>query len=317
MKQFFILVTLMCVTTLQAYAQEDEVAKALKYAEQQMELADKNPKNGKMQYDAGMALISNTLSDKKDPDRALPYLERALKIAEEQTVMKDTLMGLTCMGLSMIYGEKQDFAKSTDYMERAIDAFEQELGKHDPVTNGMKLILGWMTMGAQTFRAFPLIQEAFYYNETAPQDKRIENMAEANIAMEVSLEMLIAAYTRLFRYALPLIPYNGKGCLIIQTPDWNMERPIIGWMVPNLLRSEEEKEAFKGDDTLIIDDNGQIIVIPKEDKVHRSININFRHYLSNPRKLESNEGDTRLWFLSPEAYADILAKYREYKSKQK
>ena len=317
MKQFFILVTLMCVTTLQTYAQEDEVAEALKYAEQQVKLADKNPKNGKMQYEAGMAFISTILGDKKDPDRALPYLERALKIAEEQTVMKDTLMGLTCMGLSMIYMEKQDFAKATDCMDRAIDAFEQELGKHDPVTNGMKLTFGWMTMGPQTFRAFPLIQEAFYYNDTAPQDKRIENMPEANIAMEVSLEMLIAAYTRLFRYALPLIPYNGKGCLIIQTTDWNIERPLVGWMVPNLLRSEEEKEALKGDDTLIIDDKGQIIVIPKEDKEHRSININFRHFLRNPRRLESNEGDTRLWFLTPEAYADILAKYRDYKSKQK
>lgn len=317
MKRFFFLMTLICAMTLQTYAQEDKVAEALKYAEQKMKEADKNPKNGKLQYEAGMAFVSNDLGEKKYPDRALPYLERALKIAEEQTVMKDTLMGLTYLGLSMVYMEKQDYVKSADCIDKAIDAMEMELGRYDPVVNGTKLTFGWLTIGPQICRAFPKIQEAFFYNDVAPKDNKIENMAEANIAMEVALEMLIAAHTKLFRYALPLISYNGKGCLVIQTADWNIERPLVGWMVPQLLRSEEENKAFKGGEGLIIDDKGQIIVLPEEDKEHRKIEINFRHFLRNPRRLEGKEGDARLWFLTPEAYADILAKYRDYKSKHK
>jgi tetratricopeptide (TPR) repeat protein len=311
-KRILTIVALMCAVTFQMDAQ-DNVEQALKQAEQKVKLADKNPKNGKMQYEAAMAFINNELGEQKDFDRALTYANRALKIAREHPAPQDTLQGLTCMGLGMIYMGKGEYENATDFMEMAMDAFEVELGRNDPVTNGTKLAYGVMMMGPQPVRGFTKIQEAMFDNSFAPKDKRIENMEEANIVLETALELLIADQTKRFRYALPFITIDGKRYFIVQTADWNMERPLVGWQVQSLLRSDEEHETFKGDETIICDDNLQFTVLSDEEKEKRQMTFNFRHRILNPRHLESDEGDARIWFLTPAAYNNLLAKYRDYK----
>ena len=317
MKRLLTLVMLICAMALHIHAQEDSVAVALKEAEQKAKLADKNPNDGKLQYEAGVAFINEQLKDKKNCDLALQYLERAQKIAEAQTIMKDTLLGLTYMGLGSTYMEKQDFEKGVSYMDKASDAFEQELGKYDPLTNCSKLIYSMMLMGPRTFYAFPKILEAFVNNDLSPENKRIENIDEANILLEVATEMFIAAQTKMFRYALPLINYRGKRCLIVQTADWNIERPLVGWMVPKMLNTDEENDTINRAPNLLFDDNGQIIAMTEEERKQNNLVFNFRYFVRNPRRLVSNEGDSRIWFMSQEDYEKVLAAYREYKSKSK
>ena len=316
MKRLFTIIILLCAVTLQTYAQTDSATVAQKQAEQLAKQADKNLKNGKLQYEAGMAFLNEDLKEKIDFTRAQQYLERALKIAEEQTVMKDTLMGLTCQGLALVYMGKNDLEKTAIYLSKSTDAFEKELGKYDPLTNGSKLISSWMTMVPNTLMSYSRLLEAFIYNERAPENKRIENINEANILLELSTEMLIAQMTKIFRYALPLINFKGKGCLLIQTADWNIERPLVGWMVPNLLRSDEEKATHKGDQALLYDGE-KIIAMSDEERQQNGIQISFNHFVKNPRKLVSKEGDSRIYFLSPEEYGKILATYRTFKAKLK
>ena len=305
---------LCCAMTTTVVNAQITMEQALKYAEKKVKLADKNPKNGKMQCEAAMAFISDEMGEKKDLDRALTYANRALKIATEQPAPKDTLLGLTCYALSMIYMQKQDTESAMNYLEKAMDGFEVELGRDDPVTNGTKLVHSWLMMTKQPLRAFPKIQEAFFDNSIAPQDKRIENMDEANIVQEMALEILIAEQTQRFRYALPMIFMDGKRYFIVQTKDWNMERPLVGWLVPSLLHSEAEGV---NDATIICDDNLQFTVMSEEDKDKRQLTFNFTHEINNPRKLETNEGDARIWFLSPESYENLLAKFRAFKAEKK
>ena len=312
------IVALLGIVTSQLRAQDSaQVEEAVKYADKKVKLADKNPQNGKMQYEAAMALINTDLGEKKDFDRALTYANRALKIAREHPAPQDTLQGLTCWGLGMIYLGKGEYENATDFMEMSMDAFEVELGRDNPLTNGTKLVYGTMMLGPQPVRGFTKVQEAMFDNSFAPEDKRIENMEEANIVLELALEMLIADHTKRFRYALPMLTIDGKRYVIVQTADWNMERPLVGWMLPNLLRSEEEKANFKGDETIICDDNIQFMVLPDEEKEKRQMNFNFKHFIANPRRLVGNEGDARIWFLAPDAYNNLLAKYREYVKSRK
>jgi len=306
---------LLLATTATTWAQ-NTVEQALKQAEQKAKLADKNPKNGKIQYQAAMGFINDELGEKKDFDRALTYANRALTIAREHPAPQDTLQGLTCMGLGMIYWAKGSYETAFDFFEMSMDALEVELGRDNPVTNGTKLVYGGMMLG-QPVRAFTKIQEAMFDNSFAPKDKRINNMEEANILQEMALEMLIAEQTKRFRYALPMIFLDGKRYVIVQTADWNMERPLVGWQVQNYLRTDEERKAFKGDETLLCDDNIQFTILPDEEKEKRQMTFNFRHKILNPRHLETDEGDARIWFLNPAAYNNILAKYREYRTANK
>ena len=316
MKRVVIMVALMCVVAFLAKAQTS-VEQALDEAEKKAELADKNPTDGKLQHQVALQFISDNLGDKRDIDRALTYANRALKIAQEQKELKDTLMGLTCYTLATIYLQKQEYENAFDFMEMAIDAFQQELGRTDAVTNGTKLLYGnFMIQGGQAFRGFPKVLEAFIDNGVAPNDKRIENMDEANISLELAIESLIASYTNYFRYALPIVNYEGQPYLIVQNADWNMERPLVGWCVPSTLRTEEEKTAFVGDDVILYNKDTQFKVIPKEEKGKVNLMFSFLQKLNNPRQLFTNESDARLWFLTPDFYQELLTKFREFKNKK-
>jgi tetratricopeptide (TPR) repeat protein len=316
MKRILTIVALMCAVTFQMNAQMT-VEQALKSAEQKAKQADKNPKNGKKQYEAAMMFINDELGEKKDYDRALTYANRALKIAREHPAPQDTLQGLTYMALGMIYLGKEEYENANDFFEMSVDAFEVELGRDDPVTNGTKLVNGFSLMFRKPIRAFGKIQEAMFDNSIAPNIKRINNMEEANILLESALEMLIAERTKYFRYALPLIFIDGKRYFVVQTSDWNMERPLVGWKVPSLMRTKEENDAFEGNETIICDDDFQFTVMSDEEREKRPMTFNFGHRIKDPRKLSTNEGDSRIWFFNPAAYNNLLAKFREYKAANK
>ena len=177
MKRILTIVALMCAVTFQMNAQMT-VEQALKSAEQKAKQADKNPKNGKKQYEAAMMFINDELGEKKDYDRALTYANRALKIAREHPAPQDTLQGLTYMALGMIYLGKGEYENANDFFEMSVDAFEVELGRDDPVTNGTKLVNGFSLMFRKPIRAFGKIQEAMFDNSIAPNIKRINNMED-------------------------------------------------------------------------------------------------------------------------------------------
>lgn len=315
MKRFVTIVALTCVVAFQMNAQ-NKVDELLKQAEQKAKLADENLENGKMQYEAAISFLSNDLGEKRDLDRALTYANRAFKISQEHPAPQDTLKGLSCYALGMIYMGKQSWENCFDYMEMAMDGFQEELGRYDPVTNGTKLIYGYLMAGAQPLRAFPKIQEAFVDNSMAPQNKRIENMDLANIAQEMALEMLIAEQTKRLSHAVPMIFHDGKSYLIVQTKDWNMERPLLGWMVPSMLRTDAENASYKGDSLILCDENIQFIVVPDEEKAKYKLDFNIIHKLRNPRQLEIEDGSSRIWFLNDQSYNDLLKKFREFKSKK-
>ena len=309
MKKFLFTIIVMTCAALTVNAQTS-VETALKNAEKAAKLADKKPNNGKLQYEAAIAFFNDALGDKKDLDRAQMYAERAVKIAKEFPSPKDTLQGLSCWTLGMIHLQKNNTEEALDYLEMGSDAFNVELGRHDPVTNGSKLVFAYMAMTSSPMRGCPKVLEAFYDNEMAPQDKQIDNMAEANIMLETAMEFLVAQQAQMFRHALPLITYEGQKYLIVETTDWSMERPLLGWLVPSLM----DEETPQGDELVLVDDNINFRVLKGEERHKVSMESNFKHLMAKPKHLESNPDDSRIWFLEPDKYNNLLNKYREFKA---
>lgn len=304
---------LCCTMTMMSQATHMTQEKALKFAEQQAKQADKSPENGKMQYQAAMAFFSDDLGDKKDLDRAMTYAGRALKIAQEHPAPQDTLKGLSCYTLSLIYMAKQSWENCFDFMEMAADGFQEELGRYDPVTMGTKLFFGQFMMGMQPQRAFPMIQEAFNDNMRAPQNKRIENMSEATIVLSMCLENLIELQCETFRYALPIIFKDGKKYFVVQAKDWNVERPLVAWLVADKLRSEEENATHQKYPTILSDDEGNFTILPESEKTQ--LEYTFKQLLRNPRKMITNEGNSRIFFCQPEIHKQLVERFRAFKAK--
>ena len=84
-----------------------------------------------------------------------------------------------------------------------------------------------------------------------------------------------------------------------------------------MLGADEENDTINRDPNLLFDDNGQIIAMTEEERKQENLVFSFRYLARNPRRLVSNEGDSRIWFMSPEDYGKVLAAYREYKKKEK
>lgn len=317
MKRVITIVALMCAVALQANAQTSNIKKLSKEVEKKVKLADKHPKDGKMQLRAASAILNDSLRDEFDFDRALTYANRALKIAQERPAPQDTLLGLTCQTLGMIYMGKKDIEKSLDFYEKALDGFEVELGRLDPVTNGFKLASGFMIASTQPSRGFTKILEAISDNNRAPQDQRIQNMDEANIVLEMILEMLLAEQTEHFQYALPYTYIDGKRYFFLQTESWNMEHPLVGWLAQGMLSSDEKDNESEDDDIILFSDDGTFMVLPKEDKDKWELTFNFHYYTYNRNLLEVNENDARIKFFNEDEYNQILSKFREYKVAKK
>jgi len=315
MKQIMMTLAAVLCCAMATMAQ-DTTEQMLKEAEAKAKLADKNPKNGKMQLEAAGAFIYDQLGEKKDYDRALIYANRALKISQEHPAPQDTLQGNTCLALGLIYLGKQNMETALDFFQMAADGFQAELGRYDPVTIGSKFVYGWMMMQYLPFRGFSMIQEAMVDNSFAPNDKRVENMEEANIALELALEMIIAEHTKRYRYAVPVIYLDSTMYYLVQTSDWNLERPLVGWMVPSFL-NENENDDEVHDPAIIADDNGRFRVLSEEEREQSPLTFSFRHYTLKPKRIEGDEGDSRLLFLQPEGYNRLLNDYRKFKESLK
>lgn len=316
-KLFLTALAMMCAVAFQVNAQNPNVEKLLKNIEQKVKLADKHPKDGKMQLNAACALTDDSLGEKRDFDRALTYANRALKIAQEQPSPKDTLLALTCTELGLIYMAKQDMQKSMDYIEMSLDAYEVELGRLDPVTNGNKLVYGWMMAAVQPSRGFSKVVEAINDNARAPQDKRIQNMDEANFSLEMALELLLAEQYQRFRHALPSIVIDGKRYIILQTGFWNMERPIVGWIAKGLVPSDTKNNTTGDDDTILYGEDGTFRVLTEADEDKRQLLFNVEYVNNNRNFLKLNDGEARLMFLNDEAYNQVLTKFHDFKASKK
>ena len=312
------LAAVLCCATTVVNAQSS-VEDLLKSAEQKAKLADKNPENGKMQYQAAMAFIDDELGEKKDFDRAQTYAYRAYQIAQEHPAPQDTLKGLSCQALSMIYAGKQSWDNALDFMDMTMDAFEEELGKSNPATNGVKLTYGNLLLKVRPVRSFLRIQEAFYNNETAPQSQRTKNMMQAGIVQEMSIERYIAEMSKCYSNCIPRVYVDCKPYFIVQTPDWNIGRPLVGWMVPDLLRPESEKAAaYQASPLIVCDENFQFKVVPIEEKDKYGLDYHFTYDFENPHYLDFRDCSAGIIFVyNPDKFNEIITKYREFKDANK
>lgn len=324
MKRIMTLVALLCAITFQVNAQNDteEMQKvAIKATEELAKEADKNPKNGKKQLVAAEALLWDVLGDKLDFDRALTYANRALKIAESQQQLQDTLMGRTCSALGYIYLKKQNFENAIDYYEKGLTAFEQELGRYDPVTIYQKLQIGYMIMITFDARRGSLfVQQAFLDSERAPIEKRLKNLENLSALYELAIDFLTADITLRMQRGLPLITLEGKKYFILETPEWNIEQPIVGWLVPKILQPSLQNREEPDGNIILLDDqdpNADLRVIKPDDPERPNFEVSFSLDTTDHQTIIMDDSNARLLFFQEPLFNHILDKYRAFKSAQK
>ena len=260
------IVALVCAVTFQVNAQ-NTVEEKKKAAEAAVKLADKNPEDGLKQYAAAGALADVAAGDNSKYEQALAYAHKALKIAQAHKERKDTLLANTYSLLGTIYMMQGSMDNACDFMELSVDATEEQLGRYDPLTiyNRLKVGLNINSIYPDTRRGFLHVMQAFYDNDKAPADKRIKNMDQLNIQFSLAMEQMLVAYTNSKRYGVPVVVMDGTKYYLVQTRDWHIGQPLVNWLAPNMLRSEDEKLAHMGENIILMTDKGEFRRLSKEE----------------------------------------------------
>ena len=314
---------LCCATTVvnaQNTVEENKkmVSTNLQMAEQKVKLADENPTDGQKQYAAATALTSIAANTDGQYDRAISYAHKALEIAKAQKEQKDTLLANTYSLLSNIYLMQGSVDNACDFMELSVDAAEEQLGRYDAVTiySRLKTGLTLISIYPDTRRGFLHVLQAFYDNDKAPVNKRIKNMDQFNIRHNLAMEQMLTAYTNANRYAVPVFMMDGEKYYIVQTRDWHIGQPLVNWLSPNMLRSQEEREAHMGENIVIMNDKGEFRRLSKEEGQKALLETPNFWINTNSRELETAPSAGYLWYLQPQVYNDTVKRFEEFINKK-
>jgi tetratricopeptide (TPR) repeat protein len=314
---------LCCATTVvnaQNTVEENKkmVSTNLQMAEQTVKLADENPTDGQKQYAAATALTSIAANTDGQYDRAISYAHKALEIAKAQKEQKDTLLANTYSLLGNIYLMQGSVDNACDFMELSVDAAQEQLGRYDAVTiySRLKTGLTLISIYPDTRRGFLHVLQAFYDNDKAPVNKRIKNMDQFNIRHNLAMEQMLTAYTNANRYAVPVFMMDGEKYYIVQTRDWHIGQPLVNWLSPNMLRSQEEREAHMGENIVIMNDKGEFRRLSKEEGQKALLETPNFWINTNSRELETAPSAGYLWYLQPQVYNDTVKRFEEFINKK-
>lgn len=326
MKRIVSIVALICTVAFQLNAQgfdievikiDTSVESLRKNAEQAVKVADKKTSDGKKQLMAADALTALAIEEKGSFDSALSYAHKALKIAQAQKELKDTLLASSYFMLGKIYLLQESMDNACDYLELTVDAYEKELGRYDPTTIYARLYAGRVIISGypDTRRGFLHILQAFYDNETAPANKRIKSMARINVQMNEAMEQMIAAYTNKNRYAIPMMMIDGERYFVMQTRNWSVGQPLVNWIAPTILRSEAERQAQDGQDIIVVSDKtSEFRRLTKEEGQQYSLDFNY-HFNVNTRDIEVSPNSGCIVYFPPQNYQEIVKRFQEFKNK--
>lgn len=318
------LAAVLCCATTVVNAQNTEeenkkmVSTNLQMAEQTVKLADENPTDGQKQYAAATALTSIAANTDGQYDRAISYAHKALEIAKAQKEQKDTLLANTYSLLGNIYLMQGSVDNACDFMELSVDAAQEQLGRYDAVTiySRLKTGLTLISIYPDTRRGFLHVLQAFYDNDKAPVNKRIKNMDQFNIRHNLAMEQMLTAYTNANRYAVPVFMMDGEKYYIVQTRDWHIGQPLVNWLSPNMLRSQEEREAHMGENIVIMNDKGEFRRLSKEEGQKALLETPNFWINTNSRELETAPSAGYLWYLQPQVYNDTVKRFEEFINKK-
>jgi tetratricopeptide (TPR) repeat protein len=315
MKKILALLVILGTTTCHVMAQEINVESLLKKADDAAKLADKFPKDGLKQVYAAEALTNFALNEKRDFDRAQTYVSRALDIAKKQKVLKDTLLAKAYFLMANTNMVQGSYAIACDYYEMAIDASEKELGRYSPYTIFTRMQAGRsiMMVDPDLRHGFIHLMKAFYDNESAPGGKPIPDMERLNSYFSLGMEQMIAAFTNSQRFGVPVILKDQKPCFLIQSRDWHIGQPLINWLAPNMLRSQQEREAHAGEDIILLEDENFRALTKEEGK---NVRFDFPACSLKGHELSIDPGSF-IWYLNPEAYNKIVQDYEAFKKNGK
>ena len=305
------------MTTTVVNAQEAE--SPVKKGERLAKAADDAPQDWKKQFDAAEFYL-NESKITPNPVLAEKYATRALEIAKNQTVKRDTILGKSLELLSSLGMYNKNFEQVIGYYDQAIRAYVDELGYKNaaiPPRIAFLASIKWMLYSSGGYAygdvdAVRSLREAMILNNQLPEGQRAEGMENTETIFALSHETLMAEHKQLMKDKVWVWTdqANGKTYTILAFDDWTLEQPA-GFLATMYYDHQTGKKApdFKYG-FVLMDEQGNII---ERNPVEFVWNVKFNQ--KDNAFLLSDQTNLRVVRIPSEKRQQIIDAFHKYEKK--
>ena len=291
MKKIFLFAAFVCFAALSVSAQTEEKESKIEKMLRLTKTANENPTDWKAQLEAGHFLLDKE-NGMYNQSQAEKYYERLYHLATDYNKeIPDSVIRETGIMLMTVATDKKNLDKALFYIDAMIHA--QRAGV-DISDDYMTYFAFWGMMNSmgkedrvKSLSYIMNLREKLSQNKTP-------GIEYTDVLTTVLFERLIAQYRDMFGDKLVEMTLDGKKYIMISKGDWNVEKPLMGWM-----------QNVEGSPTVVYGEDGKVY-----DDKHGYVEYGFDYYKSG---IVPKEGvNMRLITVTPERRQQMVESYRNY-----
>ena len=291
MKKIFLFAAFVCFAALSVSAQTEEKESKIEKMLRLTKTANENPTDWKAQLEAGHFLLDKE-NGMYNQSQAEKYYERLYHLATDYNKeIPDSVIRETGIMLMTVATDKKNLDKALFYIDAMIHA--QRAGV-DISDDYMTYFAFWGMMNSmgkedrvKSLSYIMNLREKLSQNKTP-------GIEYTDVLTTVLFERLIAQYRDMFGDKLVEMTLDGKKYIMISKGDWNVEKPLMGWM-----------QDVEGSPTVVYGEDGKVY-----DDKHGYVEYGFDYYKSG---IVPKEGvNMRLITVTPERRQQMVEAYRNY-----
>lgn len=291
MKKIILFAAFVCFAALSVSAQTEEKESKIEKMLRLTKTANENPTDWKAQLEAGHFLLDKE-NGMYNQSQAEKYYERLYHLATDYNKeIPDSVIRETGIMLMTVATDKKNLDKALFYIDAMIHA--QRAGV-DISDDYMTYFAFWGMMNSmgkedrvKSLSYIMNLREKLSQNKTP-------GIEYTDVLTTVLFERLIAQYRDMFGDKLVEMTLDGKKYIMISKGDWNIEKPLMGWM-----------QNVEGSPTVVYGEDGKVY-----DDKHGYVEYGFDYYKSG---IVPKEGvNMRLITVTSERRQQMVEAYRNY-----
>ena len=296
MKKIILFAAFVCFAVLNVNAQTEEAESKIAKMLRLTKTADENPADWKAQLEAGHFLLDKE-NGMYNQSQAEKYYERIYHQAVDYN--KDIPDSVFCeAGIMLMTGAtyKKNLDKALFYIDEMFRANRVGVDIKDEYLNSLAFWGMINSMGKENMaKSLAYIMD---FRERLTQNNTL-GIEYTDVFTAVLFERLIEKYTDMFSGKVIELTFDGKKYIMISKGDWNIEKPLVGWM-----------QNVEGSPTVVYGEDGKVY-----DDKHGYMEYGFDY--TKDGVVPKKDLNMRMITVTPEHRRQMVEAYRNYKKKAK
>ena len=298
MRKCFVMAVFACFAAMNVNAQSEVTESKNEMMLRLTKAADENPADWKAQHEAGRFLLDKE-NGVYNMSQAAKYYERLFPLT---TVFKKEIPdSVICEAGSMLIAaaaDKKDFDKALFYVDEMLRAPKVGVEIKDDYLNVADV---WGIIYSMTKE--DMVGSLAYMIDFRERLAKGNNpgLEYTDMTTMVLFEQLMEKYRDMYGGKLIEVTIDNKKYILISTNDWNIEKPLMGWM--------KETEGDKNS-VYYCSDDGKVT-----DDLHGQMEFNFNFDKDGIKPADT--ANARLVTVTPERRQQLVDAYRNYMKKSK